>query len=280
MPKLSIIVPTFNSSSTITSCLESIKRQAFSDYEIIVQDGISSDNTLALVADFAASNKDILILQFQERDSGPYDAMNKAMGRATGEWLYFLGSDDELYDPAGLSKMLDSPQAADGDVLYANVKMLERNGALQDAIVYDGPFDLKKLLRKNICHQAMMYRRTFARSVGEFNIRYTAFADWDYNLSCWSQTRFRYIDVILAVYWQGGLSSRPEGDPCFSDEVGQNAMRYFKWSMFHPLLNSQKFKGRNGIVQLQRSKSILHFAAGKAMRAAMRLIDLPDDPRS
>jgi glycosyltransferase involved in cell wall biosynthesis len=280
MPKLSIIVATLNSSSTIASCLESIKKQAFSDYEIILQDGMSSDDTLALVAEFAASNKDMVIRVLQERDSGAYDAMNKAMGRATGEWIYFLGSDDELYDPSGLSKMLASPEAANSDVLYSNVKMVEPNGTLQDAMVYDGPFNLKKLLRKNMAHQGMIYRRTFAKSVGEFNLRYRILADWDYNLRCWSQSKFRYIDVILAVFRLGGLSRSGGEDPYFSQEVGRNVMQYFGWSMFHPLLNSKDFAGRSAIAKLQRSKSLMHFAAGKAVRAAMKLIDRSDDPRS
>lgn len=280
MPKLSIIVPTFNSGSTILGCLESIKRQRFSDYEIIVQDGMSTDDTLALVASFAASNREITVRELQERDDGAYDAMNKAMDRATGEWIYFLGSDDELHDPNGVAKMLECPEAADGDILYANVRMVARNAPLEDGVVYDGPFDLKKLLRKNICHQAMMYRRTFVELMGKFNVRYTAFADWDYNLRCWSQTRFRYIEVVLAVYRQGGMSSRPEGDPLFSQEVGRNAMEYFKWSMFHPSLNSPTFKGRGGIANFQRSKSLLHFGVGKTIRAAMKLVDRSDCPGS
>ncbi len=279
MPKLSIIVATLNSSSTIRSCLESIKRQTFSDYEIVLQDGVSSDDTLALVAEFAASNKDIVIRVLQERDSGAYDAMNKAMGRATGEWIYFLGSDDELYDPNGLSKMLGSPEAADADVLYSNVKMIEPNGELQDAMVYDGPFNLKKLLRRNIAHQGMIYRRAFAKSVGEFNLRYRILADWDYNLRCWSRTKFRYIDVILAVFRLGGLSGGCGDDPYFGQEVGRNAMEYFGWSMFHPLLNSRNFAGRTGIAKLQLSKSRVHFAVGKAIRAAMKLVDKPVAPQ-
>lgn len=280
MPKLSIIVPTLNSSSTITSCLESIRRQSFSDYEIIVQDGMSSDDTLALVADFAASNQGISVREFHERDSGVYDAMNKAMERATGDWIYFLGSDDVLDDPDGMAKMLGSPEAVDGDVLYANVRMVERNETLEDARVYDGPFELKKLLSKNICHQGMIYRRTFAESIGKFNTRYQVLADWDYNLRCWSRTRFRHIDVTLAIFQVGGLSDGPEGDPPFGQEMGRNAMEYFKWSMFHPLLNYPTFIGRGGIARLQRSKSFLHFYLGKTIRATMKAVHWLDDARS
>jgi len=271
MPRLSIIIPTFNSARTITECLESICRQTLSDLEILVQDGCSKDNTAEIVDQFAKDHPTLALRLFEERDTGVYDAMNKAVARANGEWLYFLGSDDKLHDDDVLRSMLDSPDALDGDVLYGNVKAEQRDKTSGKETIYDGRFDRKKLLQRNICHQAILYRHSFANSVGPYNMNYKIASDWDYNLRCWPRTRFRYLDVIVADFGVGGLSTSGQGDKEFLQEVTTNVMTYFGWSMFHPALNSWDFVGCNNVIALQRSRSPFHEAAGKALRTLSKL---------
>ncbi|MDR2410857.1 MAG: glycosyltransferase, partial [Bacteroidales bacterium] len=87
MPVLSIIIPTYNSSKTINRCLDSILCQSYSNYEILVMDGLSSDNTLELVKAY----NDRRIQIYSGKDNGIYDAMNKGIALAKGEWLYFSG---------------------------------------------------------------------------------------------------------------------------------------------------------------------------------------------
>jgi len=157
MARLSIIIPTFNSSSHIERCLHSIRLQTFRDYEIILQDGASSDDTIRIAREFQNASPGMDIKPFSEKDNGPYDAMNKAVRRASGEWLYFLGSDDGLRDANVLSTVMRSPSLATCDVIYGNVQVVGDAAARRMAPVYDGIFDLEKLLKKNICHQAIFY---------------------------------------------------------------------------------------------------------------------------
>src|ERR1019366_6920119 len=117
MPKLSIIVPTFNSSTYIERCLQSIRIQTFRDYEVILQDGASSDDSVQIARSFRDANAGMDIKLFSGKDEGVYDAMNKACRVARGEWLYFLGSDDELHDANVLSAVMDSPAVATSDVI-------------------------------------------------------------------------------------------------------------------------------------------------------------------
>ena len=77
MPKLSIIIPTFNSAGTMQQCLRSIASQTFTDYEVVIQDGGSSDQTVELIHEFQRNNPGISIELEQEPDKGIYDAMNK-----------------------------------------------------------------------------------------------------------------------------------------------------------------------------------------------------------
>lgn len=248
-------------------CLESIAQQTFTDYEVLIQDGMSTDNTAALIQKLGLKYPGMKIFVEQTPDGGVYDAMNKAIQRASGEWIYFIGSDDHFYCDTALAQMLESPHAKESDVLYGNVRMVPVAGSLEGAPVYDGRFTLRKLLRRNICHQAIFYRRTLIEKIGLYNTCYRKFADWDYNMRCWSVARFKYMNVVVAAYYRGGLSSRQFADSGFDAEVGSNVIRYFGLSMFSPLVNSPMFAGVNEIDKLQGERSAGHHALGKVLRA-------------
>jgi glycosyltransferase involved in cell wall biosynthesis len=238
MPKLSIIIPTYNSARTIQRCLSSIRIQTLTDFEIVVQDGGSSDRTVQLIQEFVRENRGITLGLRQEPDMGVYDAMNKAIRRANGEWLYFLGSDDELYDQNVLSKMLGSGKTADTDVLYGNVLIIGRASWAVDGAIYDGHFDLRKLLTKNICHQAIFYKAAFFRRVGEFNPKYVVCADWDFNMRCWAMGLFTYVDLVVAKFHAGGHSTKGRSDPHFGADAAENLIRYFNFSPSDPLMSA------------------------------------------
>src|SRR4051794_25072849 len=90
--KISIIVVTYNAGSILQNCLDSIFRQAYPAIEIIIIDGKSDDNTVSIIE----KNSSRIAYWKSEPDEGIYDAMNKALKHVTGEWIYFIGADDEL----------------------------------------------------------------------------------------------------------------------------------------------------------------------------------------
>jgi glycosyltransferase involved in cell wall biosynthesis len=274
MPKLSIIIPTFNASASIERCLRSIINQTFTDYEVVIQDGGSLDKTIELVRAFQRVNGGIEIQLHQERDKGVYDAMNKAIHRANGEWLYFLGSDDELYEPHVLSRVMGSRDAALGDVLYGNVKVIGNARWAIDGAVYDGHFDLKKLLTRNICHQAMFYKAEFVRTIGNYNIRYVVCADWDFNMRCWSKTAFKYIDVIVAKFYAGGISTQDRLDEQFAADVAANVVQYFSLSISDPLINTPAFVGYGGLVRMQHPRKLSWLTPGRVLRTLVRRLTI------
>lgn len=94
LPFISIIIPAFNAEETILTAFKSILGQTFPDFEIILVDGLSSDSTVKMVEEL----NDSRIKIYSEKDKGTYDAMNKGINYAKGEWLYFIGGDDYLYD--------------------------------------------------------------------------------------------------------------------------------------------------------------------------------------
>ena len=200
----SIIIPTYNSGNTIVNALNSIYSQSFTQLEIIIIDGLSTDNTIEVVKTFAA--KDNRIKWISEKDSGVYDAMNKGVDLADGQWLYFLGSDDTLYDTNVLHKVYNIINSDQDhfEILYGNVM----SRALGTS--YDGEFSRKKILEKNICHQAIFYKNTVFKEVGYYNVKYKIAADYEFNMRCFFNNRLKikYADLIIAHYFDAGLSSR------------------------------------------------------------------------
>jgi glycosyltransferase involved in cell wall biosynthesis len=271
MPMLSIIIPTFNSAKTIGRCLGSVGNQTFSDFEIIIQDGFSRDRTLEIIHEFQQANNRMEVRTVSVTDHGIYDAMNRAVSRARGAWLYFLGSDDELHNEHVLKAVLSSEHVEHSDVLYGNVRVIgDCDWAAHDSL-YDGPFDLQKLLNRNICHQAIFYRANFARLVGTYNQDYRGCADWDFNLRCWALSRFKYLDLTVARVYAGGFTSDNHMDEPFRRDIAVNVMRYFKFSLLNPLVNTPSFVGLSKIIDMQRTKGKLHSLSGRAVRHILRL---------
>jgi glycosyltransferase involved in cell wall biosynthesis len=270
MPMLSIIIATFNSSKTIGRCLDSIKNQIFTDFEIVVQDGCSADTTLDMVREFQQTNSQIEVRIKSAKDRGAYDAMNRAVSRARGTWLYFLGSDDELNDENTLKQAMRPEHVYSNEVLYGNVRVVGDCWAA-DGSVYDGPFDLEKLLRSNISHQAIFYRSDLVRRAGSFNLDYAVLADWDFNIRCRALTRFKYIDLVVAKFYAGGISSSKPNDERFQREIGIRVVRDFGFSLLNPVVNELDFVGRPGVIEMQKTKGKLYSISGQFLRFILRL---------
>ncbi|RDC64116.1 glycosyltransferase family 2 protein [Adhaeribacter pallidiroseus] len=209
-PLVSIIIPTFNAGSRLNNCLNSVLTQTMSDFEVIVIDANSTDNTLNTLKEFA--QKDCRIQWLSESDHGIYDAMNKGITQSRGEWLYFLGSDDYLYNNEVLQTLFGNVNFREYDVLYGNVYSDRFSG------LYDGVFNVSKILEKNICHQAIFFNKKVFKKIGIFNCKFKAHADWEHNMRWFlsDKIKSKYIEMVIAYYTDGGFSS-VNGDISFHE---------------------------------------------------------------
>ncbi|MEZ4858033.1 MAG: glycosyltransferase family 2 protein [Flavobacteriaceae bacterium] len=257
MITFSIIIPTFNSEETIVACLESIEQQKFDSVEILIMDGLSLDDTVAIANSFKERLPDLVVVS--EKDSGIYDAMNKGIDLAQGEWLYFMGSDDAFYDSFVLEKINDVIKNTKTEVVYGNAKIVGDTGWAMDGDIYDGQFDLPKLLNKNICHQALFYNTLFVKEkVGYFNISYKKSADWDFNLRCWAKGDFVFIDIIVALFAAGGASTDTTDDVLARDFIA-NLQHYFGWSLFNKQLATPGTWFFQRVLKKQKEKHFFRF---------------------
>lgn len=206
---ISIITVVKNGVSTIERTILSVLNQDYPFFEYIVVDGVSSDGTLDILEKY--SDRVTFVSEF---DLGIYDAMNKGISLANGEWIYFLGSDDIFYDNFVLSKIFLNSHFPDINVIYGNVLFLHSN------IVFDGQFDDLKMFDKTICHQSIFYRKEVFLDYGNFNIIYRTAADHVFNVYvyCFNPLAWFYKDIIVAVFNEKGASEFPDQkflDDCF-----------------------------------------------------------------
>lgn len=200
--KLSVIIPVYNGEDVIKAAISSILEQSFKDFELLVIDGLSSDSTAEVVKYFKKIDNRVSLIS--EKDEGIYDAMNKGIRLAKGEWLYFMGSDDELYHSKVLEEMFTDPELLKNDLIYGNVKIRDTE------IVYNYKYDLFKLFYTNICHQAIFTKKAVFEKIGPFNTKFKQLADWDFNIQCWLDPAVKkeYVPILVALYNNQGTSQQ------------------------------------------------------------------------
>lgn len=232
--KLSIIIPTYNSATVLRRTLDSIVGQTFADWEVLVMDGASKDQTV----DIAKSYQDERIKVFSEPDDGVYDAMNKGIKIAGGEWLYFLGSDDWLLNKEVLQDFF-SLDIEGFEVVYGDVE------ADQLASEHKGEWTVDTI-EYNRCHQAIFYKRSLFAKNGLYDIKYKILADYAFNLKWFLQGKIKskHIDLTIAHYSKGGLSEN-----CIDESFRQDsAFLFIKYGRKSIPLKQQKEMARRAMV--------------------------------
>ena len=155
-PLFSIITVTWNAASVIAPTLQSVQRQTSSNYEMLVIDGASTDETLDIVQEASIAALRI----FSEPDNGLYDAMNKGIDRAKGRYLIFLNAGDTFADDTALARM--AVLAADNPgVIYGQTQLVDAQGNVVGKRHLTAPKRLTANSFLNgmvVCHQAFVAR--------------------------------------------------------------------------------------------------------------------------
>lgn len=216
-PLVSIITVVYNAVETIESTINSVLNQTIDCYEFIIIDGGSNDGTANIIKKYESK----ITCWISEKDNGIYDAMNKGINLAKGDFIYFLGADDILYDSEVLSKFRNFAnnkfQVLYGDVIFKNQK-----------VKYDGKFNDIKIVTRNICHQSIFYPRSIFKSY-VYNTNYKIFADYELNLKLFKSKlfKFKYIPLTVAIFNDLGSSGSR-----VSDEVFEQDRMHIIWTHF------------------------------------------------
>ncbi len=203
-PLFSIITITFNAASTLPATIASVDAQDCADFEHLIIDGNSRDETMQIVADAATPYRHAI----SEPDKGLYDAMNKGLARATGKYLIFLNAGDRFASPATLG-LYAQAALADADIIYSDTALVNAEGNIVGPRHLSVPERLTfKSFAKGmlICHQAFCVKRSIAPA---YNLAYRFSADYEWCLRCikaGDASRFVNLHTVGIHYLTDGLT--------------------------------------------------------------------------
>lgn len=234
-PFFSIVIATHNVAHTLGNCLTSLAAQSFRDFEVVIQDSASTDNTIGIANRAISTLPEVTIIS--EPDSGIYDAWNKAIPRLRGEWTLFLGSDDSLASSvvleqcaAQLAKLPPEVQYACGDMCY-----VYENGS---TVFYPSRAE-GSLARMGeqipFCHSSL-WHRTILFSKYQFNLAYRIASDYDFICRTWPHDAVGHtLGITVTHMGVGGLSTHPKSRLRTLWEIARIAQRHG-----YPLLTARR----------------------------------------
>lgn len=200
--KLSIITVNLNNHSGLKNTVESVICQDFTDYELIIIDGGSTDGSREIIEQY----KNHLSYYVSEPDNGIYDAMNKGIRKASGEYCFFLNSGDYLLNMQVLKKVFS--HECQSDIIYGNL-VLTFNGQTIGKIVGRSHMTFLDVYSSSVKHQATFIRTNLFEKFGFYDETLKISADWAFFMKSigLGGATFSYLNTDIASFDNDGLSN-------------------------------------------------------------------------
>ncbi|MXV52123.1 glycosyltransferase [Pedobacter sp. HMF7647] len=201
-PKISIIIATYNAGSFIERALQSVLDQKYPNTELIVIDGNSKDDTVSKIRKF----EDGIAYWVSEPDKGIYDAWNKGVDKATGDWTMFLGADDLLV-PGAIKDYVEFLKGVGKEVDYVSsrIEMIDEN----DTTIrikgwpWEWPMFLKEM---TVAHPGSLHSKRLFEKYGRFDTSYKITGDYEFLLRPGKELKTAYYDKVQVKMSEGGAS--------------------------------------------------------------------------
>lgn len=206
-PLISIIVAVFNGRATLQQCIDSVIQQTYPNKELIIIDGGSTDGTVDLLEE----NRNKLSYWISEPDRGIYNAWNKGLAQAHGEWICFLGADDYFWDTTVLERMAAQLQMLPPGirVAYGEIMQISDDGQLPRPMGKSWK-QVKEPFKKYMCmpHVGTMHRRSLFEQHGQFDESFRIAGDYEFLLRELKTGDAAFIPNIITVGQRlGGIST-------------------------------------------------------------------------
>lgn len=196
MPTVTIITVTYNAGPLAEKTLQSLSAQDYPEKEIIVVDGKSTDDTVAIIQRYASQQ--VVSQWLSEPDKGIYDAMNKGVKLANGQWVIFMNAGD-VFASDDVLRRIFTQDRTDADVIYGNV--------VKGGVVKKAPNHYYLYHRMLFCHQSVFTRREMLLAV-PFDTSHRLSADYKSFILLYRRgARFRYADLSVAIFDTEGVSN-------------------------------------------------------------------------
>lgn len=218
--KFTIVTVTFNAENVIRKTIDSVLNQSFSPYEYLIMDGASSDDTVSIAREYTERfrEKGIYFHVQSEKDTGIYDAMNKGIKVATGDFISFLNAGD-WYEVDALEKVNAFYQEKPFDLTYGGLHYINPNGTIT---IKMSKLDKFPITSRHWNHPSMFLRREIYQKYG-FDERYRAYADFHlYTKLRKTDIKIRVIPEIITNFPADGVST----DVKFSKVLARGREKY------------------------------------------------------
>ena len=254
-PFFSVIVVSLNAGSLIGLTVRSALSQTCDDYEIIVKDGKSTDDTLTHIP------QDNRIKIYSEADKSLYDAMNQAISYSSGRYLIFMNCGDTFASETVLDDVRKAVKDSDYGMIYGDYK--------RDGIVKKQPENLTRfnMYRTILCHQSVFFNGRILRDKKKYDTRYKILADYDLEQDMAKTSDHIHVDTVVCNFLGGGLSETKEGlkqknkdrkDIIASHYSVPQRMRYcVLWHLTFPLIRRKLSESKNEKVR-ERYQSLVN----------------------
>ena len=228
--KFSIITICRNAENEIQRTVESVLSQSYDNIEYLVMDGDSSDATCEIVKKFS----DRIAFFVSEKDTGIFNAMNKGLCLASGDIILFINAGDILFNADVINHaqlVINSKSLKDIDVFHGKSLMYYEDSG--DGYLWSsGPLNRFKAFRGSIPHPSTFYSKRAFEKNGLFDETYRIAGDYEWVVRGITKNhlKFKYMDMITAVFYQGGISNHPEHNMLNKRELQKLIADHFSFS--------------------------------------------------
>jgi glycosyltransferase involved in cell wall biosynthesis len=204
LPKISIVTICFNAEETIELTIQSVVRQSYENIEYIIIDGNSSDNTMEIVKRY----EDRIDIVSSERDDGIYNAMNKGLLKASGDFVLFLNADDQLLAPTTIENAARHiALTPDSHIIYGSI--FEFNSDTSEGSIWKEKLpSAHRLYRTTIPHPSSFFRREPMLKLKGYDERYRIGGDHEYFIrALFAKHTFKRIPTLITKFSKHGASN-------------------------------------------------------------------------
>lgn len=214
-PTISIITVNFNDAKGLKRTIESVLQQTYPQIEYLVIDGHSTDGSKEVIKEY----EDRITVAISEADSGIFNAMNKGLQHATGEFIQFLNSGDVFTSEMALADFVHHSDFQ-GDIIYGDYKFDKGFKVYQDVVTP------KYLMQTSLPHQSTLFHKSVFEQMGGYDESYTIIADRVFYVACFfsGKFKFQHLSYALVEFDLDGISNAE----AFKEKKKQEDRRMFE----------------------------------------------------
>lgn len=242
MPKLSIITINYNDADGLKRTIESVVNQNSSDFEYIIIDGASTDNSKNIIQTFEAK----INAWISEPDKGVYEAMNKGIKKAKGDYLLFLNSGDYLYAKNSISSFLE--KEFQEDIVIGDLHLKDHfSSTTHNTKIIPENITANYLFFDYIPHPSTFIKRSLFKTIGLYNEHNKIVSDWEFFVKSFLlfNASYTHFKEIVSVFITDGLSANPKNQELIKKEKTKILANNFSYlwpdyQSYNKLINTQK----------------------------------------